>query len=86
MQLQTHGKNTSEIEVLNISIHGLWLYVKGKEYFLSYDQYPWFQNARLSEIHDIQLFHGHHLHWPQLDVDLSLDCLEHPEKYPLSYR
>ncbi|MCP5050996.1 MAG: DUF2442 domain-containing protein [bacterium] len=86
MQLQTHGNNTSEIEFLNISIHVLWLYVKGKEYFLSYDEYPWFQNARLSEIHDVQLLHGHHLYWPKLDVDLSIDCLEHPGKYPLTYQ
>lgn len=23
-----------------------------------------------------------HLHWPELDVDLSLDSIEHPERYP----
>jgi hypothetical protein len=24
-----------------------------------------------------------HLYWPDLDVDLSLDSIEHPERYPL---
>ncbi|MGE5342494.1 MAG: DUF2442 domain-containing protein [Candidatus Omnitrophota bacterium] len=84
MQLQMPGTNISEVEVLNISIHGIWLYVKGKEYFLSYQDYPWFKKARLSEIHNVQLHHGGHLYWPALDVDLSLNILEHPEKYPLT--
>ena len=86
MQLQTPGTTTSDVEVLNISIHGLWLYVKGKEYFLSYKEYPWFKNARLSEIHNVQLLHGVHLYWPKLDVDLSIESLEHPEKYPLTFQ
>jgi hypothetical protein len=86
MQLQTPGTPILEVEVLNISIHGLWLYVKGKEYFLPYQDYPWFKNARLSEIHDVQLLHDVHLYWPQLDIDLSINNLEHPEKYPLTFQ
>lgn len=86
MQLQTPGTNTSDVEVLNISIHGIWLYVKGKEYFLPYQEYPWFREARLSEIHNVQLLHDVHLYWPALDVDLSLGSLEHPEEYPLIFQ
>ncbi len=86
MQLQTPGTTISEVEILNISIHGLWIYVKDKEYFLPYEDYPWFKEARLSEIQNVQLLHGDHLHWPKLDVDLSIDGLEHPEKYPLTYQ
>ncbi len=85
MTLQTHGKNTSDVEVTNISIHGLWVYVSGTEYFLPYDDYPWFKDARISEIHDVRLLRGYHLHWPKLDVDLSLESLEHPEQFPLIY-
>jgi len=29
------------------------------------------------------LLHGFHLYWPDLDVDLEIDNLENPEKYPL---
>jgi len=29
------------------------------------------------------LLHGYHLYWPELDVDLEIDNLENPEKYPL---
>ncbi len=86
MTLPTHGTNISDIEITNISIHGIWLYVKNKEYFLPYDAYPWFKDVRLSEIHHVQLLHEDHLYWPKIDVGLSLDCLEHPEKYPLTYQ
>ncbi|MCK5058601.1 MAG: DUF2442 domain-containing protein [Candidatus Aminicenantes bacterium] len=86
MTLQTPGIGTSEVEVMNISIHGLWLYIKGKEYFIPYEEYPWFKDARMSEIHDIQLLHGSHLYWPKLDVDLSVDCLKNPDNYPLMYQ
>jgi hypothetical protein len=27
--------------------------------------------------------HGYHLYWPDLDVDLEIDNLKNPEKYPL---
>jgi hypothetical protein len=52
------GTSILEVEVLNISIHGIWLYVNGKEYFLSYENYPWFKNAKIAEIHNAQLLHS----------------------------
>jgi hypothetical protein len=79
------GASTSDVEVTNVGTHGIWLYVKGAEYFLPHDDYPWFRNARLAEILDVRLLHGTHLHWPALDVDLCLDSLDHPEAYPLVY-
>lgn len=80
------GINILEIEVTNIDKHGLWLYIKGKEYFLSYKEYPWFKNAKISEIIDVKLLNEMHIYWPQLDVDLEIDILESPEKYPLKYK
>ncbi|HVC09067.1 MAG TPA: DUF2442 domain-containing protein [Elusimicrobiota bacterium] len=80
------GKNTSKVEVLNISRNGLWLLARGKEYYLPYERYPWFKKARVAEILNAKLLHGHHLRWPDLDVDLELDSLEHPERYPLIYK
>jgi hypothetical protein len=26
---------------------------------------------------------AHHLHWPDLDIDLAVESLRHPERYPL---
>jgi len=86
MKSQTLGKNISEVEVQNISSHGIWLYAVGKEYFLPFNNYPWFKNAKINDIYDVELLHDHHLPWPALDVDLELESLETPEKYPLTYK
>ena len=86
MRLAERGTSTSKIEVSNISLHGVWLYVKGKEYFLSYKDFPWFKDARLSEIQNVRLIHSHNLRWEDLDIDLALESLDHPDRYPLKYR
>ena len=80
------GTSTSEVEVLNVSPNGIWLYVKDREYFLPYAEFPWFKDACLSEIHRVRLHHGYHLRWEGLDVDLDLDSLDHLEHFPLKYR
>jgi hypothetical protein len=76
------GKSTSA-SVENITPFGIWLLVKGKEYFLSYDVYPYFRDQTLRAIQNVRLLHGYHLYWEDLDVDLEIDNLENPEKYPL---
>ena len=80
------GMSISEVEVTHIDEHGFWLLIKGGEYFLPYDQYPWFRDAKISEILDVQILHQGHLFWESLDVDLSLTGLEKPESYPLTYK
>ena len=82
MKLSKHGKNIS-VSVENITPFGIWLYVKDKEYFLSYKEFPCFKKQTLNAIQNVQLLHGYHLYWPELDIDLEIDNLENPGKYPL---
>ena len=86
MTSKTLGKPISEVEVSNISSHGFWLFMADKEFFLPYNQFPWFEDATVKQICDVQLLHGNHLFWPQLDVDLELDSLQNPDNYPLAYK
>jgi hypothetical protein len=79
------GKNTS-VEVSHISPHGLWLLIGEREYLLPFTEYPWFADAKVSDIHDVKLLHGQHLHWPSLDIDLDLAALNDPVGYPLVYK
>ena len=72
--------------VENITPFGIWLFVKGREYFLSYRDYPYFREQTLKSIQAVQLLHDYHLYWPELDVDLEIDNLENPEKYPLKWK
>jgi hypothetical protein len=82
MKSPRRGKAIS-VSVENITPFGIWLFVQGREYFLGYEDYPYFKDQVLSSIQNVQLLHGCHLYWPELDVDLEIDNLEHPEKYPL---
>ncbi|MEW5758277.1 MAG: DUF2442 domain-containing protein [Candidatus Omnitrophota bacterium] len=84
MKLLKNGKVTlASIE--NVTPFGVWMLVKGREYFLDYKNHPYFKNKSLRSIKNVKLLHGFHLYWPNLDVDLEIDNLEHPEKYPLTY-
>ena len=77
------GKDTSHAEVLDISRLGVWLFARGREFFLPFEDYPWFKKARVSAVYNVKLQHRKHLYWPDLDVDLDLDSLLFPEQYPL---
>lgn len=81
-----HGKSTLKVEVREVSRHGVWIFFKGKEYFLDFEHYPWFQKAVRSEIKNVKLLYEKHLYWPDLDVDLELKSLQDPGNYPLIYR
>ncbi len=88
MKSKVRGRSISpsDVEVLNISSHGVWLSVLATEYFLPFFSYPWFRRATVSQIQNVELLSGRHLHWPDLDVDLEVESLVNPEKYPLIFR
>lgn len=77
------GKSTLEIEITNISGHGIWLYVRGKEHFLPYELYPWFKEKTVSQISNVEEPTPGHYYWPDLDVDLSEAILLNPDRFPL---
>jgi hypothetical protein len=83
MKSERIGTGTSDVEILNVSPHGFWLMVKEREFFLPFEQFPWFRAARLDQLFGVELLHQTHLYWPGLDVDLDVDRIEHPERYPL---
>ena len=72
-----------EVEVTNISNHGLWILVSNKEFFLSYEDFPWFKDKTINDITKVQAFGEGHLYWENLDIDLSLDIIENPQRFPL---
>ena len=86
MTSKMRGKNISKVEVSHVNKRGFWLCVKDKEYFLPYEDYPWFKEAKVKEILNVKLLHGYHLYWPELDVDLEIDSLGNPQEYSLKYK
>ena len=69
-----------------INAHGILLFVGGKEYYLSYDRYPWFRNAKVSDVLDVTIPDEDSLRWDAIDVDLEIDSIIHPERYPITFR
>lgn len=70
-------------EVTNVSPHGFWLFVGNRELFVPFTEFPWFRDASIRQISNVQLPSPHHLYWPDLDIDLAVESIEHPEKFPL---
>jgi hypothetical protein len=77
------GTATSDPEITNISKHGFWLLLDGRELFLPFEEFPWFKRAPVEAILRLERPQRAHLYWPDLDIDLSLDSIEHPDRYPL---
>ena len=85
MNSARRGNGTS-VEVVNVSRDGFMLRVGRKKRSVRFDDFPWFRNASIAQIKDVTLPSPHHLHWPALDIDLAVESLDHPERYPLVSR
>lgn len=83
MKSRTLGKNTSQVEVTNISRHGVWMFAGNRELFMSYEDFPWFKDASVSKVLNVEEATAGHFYWPDLDVDLTEEMIEHPERFPL---
>jgi len=80
------GTTTSAVEVTNVSKHGFWLLLQDQEVFVPFTEFPWFRDAPIGHLLNVHLPSPHHLYWPDLDVDLAVDSLFHPERFPLVSR
>ena len=86
MRSAAPGRRTLAVEVTNISPHGFWLLLDGREVFAPFRDFPWFARATIAEISDVRRPSRHHLYWPALDVDLAVESLDRPDQYPLVSR
>lgn len=75
-------QNTS-VSVLMINTQGMMLSVDGQDYFVSYNRVPWLRNATVGSALNVRKYGDFAIEWPDLDIDLEIDCLKHPERYPL---
>ena len=78
--------STSEVEVTGHSAHGVWLLAGEEEIFLSYENFPWFKDASVREILNMQEPTPGHFYWPDLDVGLGVVTIRHPDRFPLRAR
>ena len=86
MKSAPRGDDTSQIEVSGISAHGVWLFLGDRELFLPFKDFPWFRDAPVGSVLHVERPQPHHLYWPDLDVDLAVDSILDPERFPLISR
>lgn len=81
------GTNISQVEVLGVSKHGFWLLLDEEdELFVSFSEFPWFRKASVEQLFHVDRPQPHHLYWSMLDIDLHVDSIRHPERFPLVSR
>ena len=80
------GRGTLAVEVTNVSKHGFWLLLGDEELFVPFVDFPWFRDAPIGKLTDVELPSPHHLYWPALDIDLAVASIRHPEQFPLVSR
>ena len=80
------GPGTSVAEVTNVSRHGFWLLLDAEELLVPFASFPWFRQATIDQLVDVQWPTADHLYWPQLDVDLSVASIRKPDDFPLLAR
>ncbi len=75
--------SSTSVDVLMINDRGIMISVQGEDYFLSYNRVPWMRDATINEVLNVRMSGKNAIEWPKLDVDLEVDSLRHPERYPL---
>ncbi len=81
MRSRALGKDTSAVEVTNISSHGVWLLTADRELFMSYEDFPWFKDVSVGKVLNVEEPTPGHFYWPDLDIDLTSEIIEHPERF-----
>ena len=84
--MKTNSKQNTKrtsVSVRSIMPDGILLTVFDNDYYLSYNRLPWFKHAKISDIFNVEMIGDDAIRWDTLDVDLEIDSLKYPERYPL---
>lgn len=82
-KFRNNNSQLTSVAVLMINSQGMMLSVQGQDYFVSYNRVPWLRDARVSSVLNVRMNGSRAIEWPELDVDLEIESLKHPERYPL---
>jgi len=86
MKSVRRDRGTSVVEVTNISSQGFWILIRGRELFLPFVSFPWFEKATVAQIFGVEMAGPGHLYWPELDVDLAVRSIVDPDAFALVSR
>ena len=84
MNASKNGTNTSKVNY--ITSQGFYLSVNDKEYYLSFEEYPYFKQVPVEDIFNVEIDEYGDLRWDKYDIDLCEEILQSPETYPLKMK
>lgn len=73
------------VEVTRIAGDGFSVRTGAETLFVSFAEFPWFRTGSEADIRHVESPSPEHLYWPELGIDLELESIRHPEKYPRSF-
>jgi hypothetical protein len=76
-------KIVPEVAVTVIASHGVWLQVRERELFMSYDDFPGLRNAPMGKVLNVREPTPGHLLWPDLNVVAGIEINERLEQFSL---
>lgn len=80
------GVAISGPEVTEVTPAGFGLLLAGRQRFLSFQDFPWFEKASAEKIRNVEQVGADHLYWPDLDIDLSVESIDDPRSFPLVWK
>jgi hypothetical protein len=57
-----------------------------EELFVPFAAFPWFRDAPIGKLTNVELRSPHHLYWPALDIDFAVESIRRPDQFPLISR
>ena len=49
---------------------------------MAYEDFPWFSDAPIGQVLNVEEPTPGHYYWPDLDVDLTDEIILHPDRFP----
>jgi hypothetical protein len=80
------GPDTSRVEASNVTADGFCLRLGDEELVVTFAEFPWFRQATVAELERVERPAPDHLYWPLLDIDLAVESIRHPGRFPLVSR
>lgn len=74
------------VEISAVTAEGVRIVIDGRERFMPFKRFPWFKDATIAQILNVEYELEDDLRWPDLDVDLHIESIDHPERFPLIWR
>jgi hypothetical protein len=59
------------------------LHINNDEHTIPFTRVPWFRTAKVEDVFEVRMNGFDEIRWDKLDIDLDINSLKYPEKYPL---